>query len=132
MFARALVELDLAAKPIDGVYIKTPQSVRFQKFAIENPPKRCELCVNFLVQDYCHSCWQKYINKGKQLLGLEYGTQSQENVVGEGTTMATNNDTWITVQPRGRVEMVWQSQQHQLQFAATAAGHSKETGTDSF
>lgn len=102
MFAHVLVELGLAAKPINGAYIGTPESVRFQKFTIENPPKRCELCVNFLVQDYCHYCRLKCINKGIQLLGLEYGTQSQENVVGEGTTMATNNDTWITVQPRGQ------------------------------
>ncbi|XXG82294.1 hypothetical protein AAC387_Pa10g0275 [Persea americana] len=57
--------------------------------------------MSFLVQDYCHSCQQKYIAKGKQLLGAETETQSKGNVMEEGP-VANNNDTWISVQPRGQ------------------------------
>ncbi|XXG59414.1 hypothetical protein AAC387_Pa04g1507 [Persea americana] len=32
MFARALVELDLAKDPIDGVYIQSLDGIRYQKF----------------------------------------------------------------------------------------------------
>lgn len=58
--------------------------------------------MNFLVQGYCHSCRQKYSNKGKQVLGLGIGAPSQETVIGARPPVDISKDTWITVPSRGQ------------------------------
>lgn len=101
MFARTLVELDLTKDSIEGVYIKSPDSVRFQKFAIENPPMKWDMCLKFLVQDYCNFCRQRYIAKGKQPLAAEEETGPKGDTVGD-IEAATSLDKWITVPTRGQ------------------------------